>query len=111
MSAVVSLTDLTTQAAWMAGLAIVALILTGWRKNARATVRTPRDDSVLRRPRPSINVAETTTTLDRRAGVIRRVWAIVASSGLAIVIGAVIAVVVAFGAGYLVITLTDLLKQ
>jgi hypothetical protein len=30
---------------------------------------------------------------------------------LAVVIGALIAVVVAFGTGYLVVTLTDLLKQ
>lgn len=58
-----------------------------------------------------VGVAETTTPLHRRPNVVRRVWAVVAGSGIAIVIGAVSAVVIAFGIGYLVITLTDLLRQ
>lgn len=95
----------------MAGLAITGLILAGWRKNARTTVRSPRAEPTIRRQWVPIDVAETTTSLDKRASILRRIWAVVASSGLAIVIGAVIAVVVAFGTGYLVITLTDLLKQ
>ena len=95
----------------MAGLAMFALVLAGWRKNARATMRTQRREPILRRPREPIGIAETTTTLDRRSGPLRRVWAIAASSGIAVVIGAVLAIVVAFGTGYLVITLTDLLKQ
>ena len=55
--------------------------------------------------------AETTTTLYKRPGPMRRVMAALAGSGLAIVIGAVLAIVIAFGTGYLVVTLTDLLKQ
>ena len=43
--------------------------------------------------------------------MVRRLWAVVAGSGIAIVIGAVTAIVLAFGTGYLVVTLTDLLKQ
>jgi hypothetical protein len=39
------------------------------------------------------------------------VWAFVASSGLALVIGAVIATVTAFSLAWIVTTLTDLLKQ
>jgi len=58
-----------------------------------------------------VGVAETTTSLYRRPSVLRRVWAVVAGSGIAIVIGAVSAIVIAFGVGLLVITLTDLLKQ
>lgn len=111
MSVVVSVTDLTTQAAWMAGLAILALVLAGWRKTARATARTPRGEPILRRPWEPVPIAEATTTLYKRPGPLRRLWAAVASSGIAIVIGALLAVVVAFGTGYLVITLTDLLKQ
>ena len=111
MSVVVSVTDLTTQAAWMAGLAMVALVLAGWRKNARATARTPRRPPLVRRPWEPIGIAETTTSLYKRPGLLRRLWAIVAGSGLAIVIGTVLAIVIAFGLGYLVITLTDLLKQ
>jgi len=95
----------------MAGLAIVALILAGWRKNARATARTPRGDPILRRPWTPVDVAERTAPLYKRPGPLRRIWAVVAGSGLAIVIGAVLAVVTAFAAGFLVITMTDLLKQ
>jgi len=49
--------------------------------------------------------------LYKRPGPMRRVMAALAGSGLAIVIGAVFAIVIAFGTGYLVVTLTDLLKQ
>jgi ABC-type nitrate/sulfonate/bicarbonate transport system permease component len=95
----------------MAGLAILALVLAGWRKHARATVRPPRGEPMLRRRWEAIDVAETTTTLYKRPGLLRRVWAAVASAGIAVVIGAVLAIVTAFATGYLVITLTDLLKQ
>lgn len=95
----------------MLGLAIAALVLAGWRKNARATPSTPRRAPVIRRPWVPIGVAETTAPLYRRPGPIRRIWAIVAGSGLAVVIGALIAVVVSFGVAAIVITMTDLLKQ
>ena len=108
---VVSVTDLTTQAGWMVALAMAALVATGWRKTARATARTPRREPVVRRKRVPIGIAETTVALYRRPNVVRRVWAVVASSGIAIVIGAVLAIVIAFGVAYAVITLTDLLKQ
>jgi hypothetical protein len=111
MSVVVSLTDLTNQAFWMAGLALVALVLAGWRKPARPTARTHRRDPIVRRPWEPIGIAETTTSLYKRPSLLRRIWAVVAGSGLAIVIGAVLAIVVAFGTAALVITLTDLLKQ
>jgi ABC-type nitrate/sulfonate/bicarbonate transport system permease component len=111
MSVVVSVTDLTTQAAWMAGLALVALVLAGWRKNARATARIPRGEPILRRSWEPVPIAETTTSLYKSPGLLRRLWAVVAGSALAIIIGSVLAVVIAFGTGWLVITLTDLLKQ
>ncbi len=108
---VVSVTDLTTQAAWMAGLAILALVFAGWRKNARATPRIPRREPILRRPWEPVGIAETTAPLYKRPSVLRRIWAVVAGSGLALVTGAILAIVVAFTSAYLVITLTDLLKQ
>lgn len=116
---VVSVTELTTYAAWMLGLAIVALVFAGWRKNARATVRSPRAGQgvpttvrrTVGRDWAPIGVAETTTPLYKRPGPLRRLWALAASSGIALVIGAVLATVVAFGLAYLVITLTDLLRQ
>jgi hypothetical protein len=94
----------------MVALATVALIATGWRKNARATARTPRKAPVVRRKWVPIGVAETTVPLYKRPNVLRRVWAIAASSGLAIVMGAVLAIVIAFALTFAVITLTDLLK-
>jgi hypothetical protein len=111
MSDVVSVTELTTSAAWMAGLAMLALVLAGWRKPARATARSPRREPIIRRSWEPIGIAETPAPLYRRPSVVRRVWAVIAGSGIAIVIGAVTAIVVAFGTGYLVITLTDLLRQ
>lgn len=95
----------------MAGLAIAALVLAGWRKNARAAPRTPRRAPLVRRPWVPIGVAETTVPLYKRPGPIRRLWAIVAGSGIAIVMGAVLATVVAFGLAFVVTTLTDLLRQ
>lgn len=94
----------------MAGLAIVALVLAGWRKNARASAKAPRAPAVRRRWEP-IGVGETTVPLYKRPGLLRRLWALVAGSGLAIVMGAVLATIVAFGLAYVVTTLTDLLKQ
>ena len=63
---VVSVTDLTTQAAWMAGLAIVVLLLAGWRKNARATAQIPRSEPTIRRKWVPIGVAETAAPLYKR---------------------------------------------
>jgi hypothetical protein len=111
VSFVVSVTDLTTQAGWMVALAIAALVAAGWRKTARATPQTPRREPVVRRKWVPIGVAETTVPLYRRPNVLRRAWAIVACSGIALVLGAVLAIVIAFGVSYAVITLTDLLKQ
>ena len=95
----------------MVGLAMVALLAAGWRKTARATARAPRRAPIVRRKWVPIGIGETTVPLYRRPNVIRRVWAVVASSGLAVVTGAILAVVLAFGTAYLVVTLTDLLKQ
>ncbi len=106
-----SVTDLTTAAGWMAGLAILALVFAGWRKTARAVPRTPRVEPKVRRPRVPIGIAEATVPLYKPPNVIRRVMAAVASAGLGVVIGIVSAIVIAFGVAYVVITLTDLLKS
>jgi ABC-type nitrate/sulfonate/bicarbonate transport system permease component len=95
----------------MAGLAIVALVLAGWRNNARAIPRTPSAQPKHRRPRVPIGIAEATVPLYKAPNPLRRLWAAVASTGLAVVIGIVTAIVIAFGASYAVVTLTDLLKS
>ena len=106
-----SVTDLTTAAGWMAGLAILALVFAGWRKTARAVPRTPRAEPKVRRPRVPIGIAEVTVPLHKPPNPIRRVWAAIASAGLGVIIGIVSAIVIAFGTAFVVVTLTDLLKS
>jgi ABC-type phosphate/phosphonate transport system permease subunit len=111
MFGAVSITDLTVHAGWMLGLALVALVLVGWRKNARAVPRLPRREPIVRRRWVPIGIAPTVVSLYKRPNVLRRLWALIASSGIAIVTGAVLAIVLSFGLAYAVTTLTDLLKQ
>ena len=111
MDFVVSVTDITTAAGWMAGLPILSLVFAGWRNNVRAIPRTPRTQPKHRRPRVPIGIAEATVPLYKAPNPIRRIWAAVASTGLAAVIGVVSAVLIAFGVSFAVITLTDLLKS
>ena len=95
----------------MVGFAMAALIAVGWRKTARATAKTPRREPIVRRRWVPIGVGETTAPLYKRPNIGRRLWAVVASSTIAIVIGASFAIIIAFGVSYVVVTLTDLLKQ
>jgi len=95
----------------MAGLAILALVFAGWRKNARAVPRTPRAQPKVRRPRVPIGIAEATVPLYKSPNLLRRLWAAAASTGLGVIIGVVSAIIIAFGSAYVVITQTDLLKS
>lgn len=104
------MSELTTASAWIAGLAIVALIAAGWRKPARATAAFVRAGRRSRNRAP-VYVAEQPVPLHERPWLWRRVWAVVASGGLALVTGAVIATVVSAGIAYTVITLTDMLRK
>jgi heme A synthase len=106
----VSINDLTVRMAWIAGLAVVALVLAGWRKTARAQPKRPRSPYETPRRLP-YQVAEGVAPPYHPAGPLRRVWSAVASSGLALVIGATIATVTAFALAWIVTTLTDLLRQ
>lgn len=105
-----NVTELTTAAGWIAGLAIVALIASGWRKPARAEAHPARARMQRGMPDRAHVVAES-VPLAERTPLWRRVWAVVASGGLAVWVAAVIATVIAFGGAWIVITLTDLLKQ
>jgi heme A synthase len=106
----VSINDVTVRMAWLAGLAVVALALAGWRKTARAQPKGPRSPTTTPRRVP-FEVTHGIARPYHSAGPLRRVWALVASSGLAIVIGAVLATVTAFSLAWVVVTLTNLLKQ
>jgi hypothetical protein len=104
----VSLTELTTASAWIAALAIVALIATGWRKPARATVPVARGR---RTSRPGVPVHTVPSTPYRGAPLWRRIWAVLAASTLAMITGAIIAILLAAGIAYIVVTLTDMLRR
>lgn len=102
-----SVDGLTIRAALVAGLAIVALLLTGWRKPARAEPRTPRGP--LRREAHGVVVDHLDTPSYRRPGVIRRLLALAASGGIGIVTGVLIAIITSFAIAIAVIWLTNLL--
>ncbi|MDW3214799.1 MAG: hypothetical protein R8G01_12420 [Ilumatobacteraceae bacterium] len=104
-----SVDGLTVRAAFIAGLAIVALLLTGWRKPARAESRSPRGPSS--RPPSGVVVEHFDTPEYRRPGVVRRVLALVASGGIGVLIGILIAIVTSFAIAIAVIWLTNLLQQ
>lgn len=105
-----SVNDLTIRAALVVGLALVALLLTGWRKTARATPKTSRGPDGRPRQVPFAVVREP-TPLYEPPSPLRRLWSLLASGGLTLVIGAVIATSLAFAVSVLVIRMTDLLKQ
>lgn len=101
----------------IAGLAITALALAGWRKPARAEPRSHRASEFGTPPAPrhvrrarGIPVEHHPTPLDRRANPLRRVLALAASGGIAVLMGVLVAIVVAFGTAFAVTWMTDLLR-
>ncbi len=104
-----TITDATTYAGWIAGLAIVALIATAWRRSAPATVH--HDDPTAPANDEHWALAELHAPLDTPVPWTKKAWSAVASFGLAIWVGAALATVIGFGAAFLVITLTNMLKQ
>jgi hypothetical protein len=106
----VSVNDLTIRAAVIAGLAIVALVLTGWRKTARATPKTSRGDRATPRQVP-IMVERQPTPPYRPPNPAKRLIALVSSGGISLLVGAVIATMTAFAIAVIVSTMTNLLKQ
>ena len=104
-----SVNDLTIRAAAVAGLAIVALLLTGWRKPARAIPRSARGAggaSVVRHP-----VVREPTPEYHAPNLARRLVMLLTGGGLTLLIGAVLATIIGFALAWIVTTLTDLLKS
>ena len=97
----------------IAALAIAALLLTGWRKPARAEPGSHR--VAFGRPgEPSARgfvVDHLDTPAERRPGPVRRVLALVASSAIGILTGVLGAILFAFAAAFAVIWLTNLLER
>jgi hypothetical protein len=105
------------RAAVIAGLAIAALLLTGWRKPARAEPGSPRG-ALGRMARGRTDpyatgfaVDHVDTATERRPGVFRRLLALAASSGIGIGMGVLAAIVIAFSVSIAVIWMTNLLQR
>ena len=110
LSGCVSITEVTTAAGWIAGLAIVALVATGWRKPARVTADPARARQPSRAP-VGLEVTDVEAPTYRRPRLYRRVWAVLASSVLAVWVGAITATVIGFVAALMVIRLTEMLNR
>jgi hypothetical protein len=106
----VSTRELTIATAWIAVLAIVALVAAGWRKPARATAN-PARALRPRRARIGLPVVDTEVSLHRRTPLWRKVWALFAGSTMAVVTGVIAATLIGFGASWIVITLSHTLKK
>ena len=106
----VSTRELTIATAWIAVLAIVALVAAGWRKPARATAN-PARALLPKRARVGLPVTEVDVPLHRPTPLWQKIWALVAGSTMALVTGAVAATVIGFGASWMVVTLSRLLKR
>ena len=104
-----SVDGLTIRAALVVGLAIAALLLTGWRKPARAETRSPRGTA--RRQPVGVLVEHHDAPAYKRPGPIRRVLALAASGGIGLLTGVLTAIAIAFGVAIAVIWLTNLLQQ
>ena len=105
----ISVDGLTIRAAFVAGLAMVALLLTGWRKPARAEPRSPRGP--LRRDSTGIPVEHHDAPLYRRPGIVRRILAAVASTGIGVLTGVIAAIITSFAIAAAVIWMTNLLER
>jgi hypothetical protein len=105
----VSVDGLTVRAAFIAGLAIAALLLTGWRKPARAEPRSPR--GAASRGPVGVLVDHADTPLYRRPGPLRRLVAAALSSGIGVLVGVLSAIIISFGIAWSVIWLTNLLQS
>jgi hypothetical protein len=103
-----SVNEFSTNAAWIVGLSILALLCLGWRKTARATPKTPRGRRI---GRAGFVVQEAPMPSYRRAPIWRRVWAIGSASFITVLCGTLIAIVATFVISNAVITLTNLLKK
>jgi hypothetical protein len=106
----VNITEVTTDAGWIAGLAIVALIAAGWRKPARATADPLRARRPLR-TNPGLPMTELETEEHQRTPLWLRVWAVIAGSAMGVLLGAIFATVVGFSVAWVVIRLSDLLRR
>ena len=104
-----SVSGLTVKATFIAVLAMVALLLTGWRKPTRARTRTVRHQ-IGRAPTVTA-IVDVGSPTHQRSGLVRRVADLAATGIIAVLIGVVTAIVLSLGLAWFVIHLTDLLQK
>ncbi len=122
------MSELTVQATWVAGLAILAVTLAGWRKPARAAPPTPplingapqisEDLSDPHAPKDDLNtelesvpVVITAVPLEPPTTPLRRIAAGISAVALSMITGAVVAIILSFAAVIAVIWATNLLGR
>lgn len=88
---------------------MVALLLTGWRKTARAEPPTPRGTT--RRTVQGVAVEHFDAPVYRRPGPLRRLAALAASGGIGVLTGVLGAILIAFSIAFAVVKLTSLLQR
>ena len=111
MSNCVSITELTTASAWIAGLAIVALIAAGWRKPARATAASARAEPSVTRTSPDRGRRDRHRGALPHARVAHACGPSSPAARIAVVTGAVLATFISAAIAYSVVTLTDMLRR
>ncbi len=88
----------------------MALIAAGWRKPARASAAAARGRHPVWKQQP-LPVEEVEAEVYRPAPVWRRLFDLVAGSVMSVVLGMALATVLGYGAAWVVIKLSDLLKR
>jgi hypothetical protein len=102
---------LTSRAVVIAVCAMLALLFAGWRKTARASTNSPRRvvTSLLQRSVSGVPVEQQPLTMYRKPKVLHRLISLGLAGLIAVVVGAVLAILISFAAIASVVRLTDLL--
>jgi hypothetical protein len=113
ISPVLAIDTVGLQATWIILLALGALIVVGWRRPIRAGGRNAGRDNSREAPgrSRSVEVEHQPTELYRRPNPFRRLFAALMAGSLAVIVGAVLAVIASFAAIWAVVTVTGLLDR
>lgn len=103
-----SLTEISTRVAFVAGLALFALLVIGWRKTARDSPRAPVGD-LETQPKGSLEV-EYLSSGDVSRLATSKLMRIIGLGGIAILVGILGALVVSLSLSWLVTNIIDRLR-
>lgn len=102
----VSLTEISTRVAFVAGLALLALLVIGWRKTARDSPRSPVGD-VDHDAGPDVEYLSSSDVRRLAAGKLVRIAGL---GGIAVLVGILGALVVSLSLSFLVTNIIDRLR-